>query len=89
MTEESRPGVWETAILRKDGTILMEHLVIYEGDNQANSDETLIAGTPKYEEAIRRHPNLQVNVPHEIELPRKFQQSTVRDPKNFIDIKID
>jgi hypothetical protein len=89
MSSEPRSGVWETAVLNEDGSIEVEHVVVFEDDNQAHGTEIVQPGTAKYEEVIARHPNLKVGEPHEIELPRTHQGPANIDPKNVIEIRTD
>jgi hypothetical protein len=89
MSNEPRPGVWETAILNEDGSIEIERMVVLEDDNQAHGTEIVQPGTARFDEVSARHPNLKVGQPHEIELPRSDQGPAKIDSTNVIEILTD
>ena len=89
MMRESRPGIWESVVLQEDGSLDVEWMTVFDDDSVAHSEAVYKQGDAKYEAVLSRHPNLQVGIVHEVEIPHDGKLEAVIDRTNEVEIKLE
>jgi len=82
MDQTPKPGIRETAILRADGSIEINHMVLWSDDTMAHGSEVVTPSSPKYQEVLDRHPNLKIDEPDKILIPLPEQEEN-QNPAGF------
>jgi hypothetical protein len=86
---ESRPGIWESVVLQEDGSLDVEWMTVFDDGSAMHSEAVYKPEDAKYEAVMSRHPNLQVGIPDEVEIPHTGKLEAAIDRTNEVEMKLE